>query len=133
MNHTNLLRQAMLRATSMGARLFLNNVGTGWTGNRIERLPGGQILIHDPRPLHSGLATGSHDLIGLAPVVIEPRHVGQTIAVFASVEGKTGKGRPTKQQRAWLQMVRDNGGYAGVARQPEHIAAILSGSTEYSK
>lgn len=133
MNHTNLLREAMLRATSMGARLFLNNVGTGWTGNRIERLPGGEILIHDPRPLHSGLATGSHDLIGFAPTVITPDMVGQTVAVFASVEGKTGKGRLTKDQRAWFKMVRDHGGYAGVARQPEDARAILLGSTNHSK
>jgi hypothetical protein len=56
----------------------------------------------------------SADLIGVAPVLILPEHVGTIIGVFASVECKASHGqvRIPQAQRNWQTLVRSLGGYA---------------------
>lgn len=124
-NPHDLHRRIMLAHGTGDERLFRNNVGVGWAG-RVVRVDGG-ILIADPRPLHAGLCEGSSDLIGWRTVEIRPEHVGHRIAVFAAIEAKTGSGRPSKLQRAFLDAVRNAGGLAGVARNVEDAADILRG------
>jgi len=104
-------------ATQAGGRLFRNNVGTGWTGRKITHVDKSTVLIEGKRPLHSGLATGSADLIGWTPRLIEPSDVGQTIAVFTSIEVKTGKTRVSASQRRWLDAVLRAGGIAEIYRE----------------
>lgn len=115
MNETNLTRQIMLALSPTGCRIFRNNVGTGWVGKN-QRLEDGSVLIKNPRPLHAGLAEGSSDLVGWTPVTITPDMVGQTVAVFTSLEVKTSNGRVRDKQRQWIDAVRSSGGIAGVVR-----------------
>tara|TARA_R100000458_G_C8131988_1_gene146641 strand:+ start:262 stop:615 length:354 start_codon:yes stop_codon:yes gene_type:complete len=93
-------------------RLFRNQVG---------QLP-------DPnsgRYVQFGLAKGSSDLIGFKTIEITPDMVGQKIAQFVSIEVKTAKGRPTPQQKNWLNCVASAGGISGIARSPEDAKKIL--------
>lgn len=125
MKEADFMRRCQKRATDLGSRLFRNNVGTGWQG-KTERRADGSMLIREPRPLHSGLAAGSSDLIGFVPVTITPDMVGQQIAVFASAEIKTAKGRATEEQKWWIDMVRGFGGIAGIVRTDEDLQELLT-------
>ena len=50
--------------------------------------------------------------------------VGQRLAVFAAVEVKD-RGRPTEQQAAFINLVQQAGGLAGVARSVPEALSIL--------
>lgn len=76
------------------------------------------------RLVRYGLCPGSSDLIGLRSVTITPDMVGQTIAQFVAIEVKD-RGRITEQQQAFIAMVQQAGGLAGVARSVEDARAIL--------
>lgn len=76
------------------------------------------------RLVRYGLCPGSSDLIGLRSVTITPDMVGQTLGVFVAIEVKD-QGRLTDQQRAFLTLVTQAGGLAGVARSPEDARTIL--------
>lgn len=130
MNETNLMHSIML--ANHGARLFRNNVGTGWVGNKIDRVskPGpvfvqpGDVIVRAARPLHAGLCKDSSDLIGFRPTVITPEMVGTKRAIFTAVEVKTPTGRPTTGQRNFITRVKEHGGLAGIARSVEDVLAI---------
>lgn len=106
---------------------FRVNVGQAWTGSRVDRLPGGRVLIHDARPFSTGLPAGFADTFGLTPVVITQDMVGQTIGVFHAIEYKQPKGKASTLQAAFLQAVRANGGRAGVAKSAAEAVAIALG------
>lgn len=108
---TGLQKRIMLALSSMGRRVWRNNVGTA--------------RGKDNRLIRFGLAPGSSDLIGFVPVEIRQEHLGQTIAVFLAVEVKTARGRPTPEQIAFLECVRRGGGIAGVARSVEDAQALI--------
>jgi hypothetical protein len=72
-----------------------------------------------------GLCKGSSDLIGLRTITIGPEHLGQRLAVFAAIEVKSDRGRPTPEQTAFLELVQQMGGLAGVARSVSDAAGIL--------
>jgi hypothetical protein len=98
--------------TDPKVRLFRNQVG---------QLP-------DPRtgrPVQFGLAKGSADLVGFKTITITPEMVGDTLAVFTSIEVKTPNGRLTTPQRNWLHVVKTAGAIAGVARSPEDAIRLL--------
>ena len=76
------------------------------------------------RLVRYGLCPGSSDLIGLRQVTITPDMVGQTIAQFVAIEVKD-RGRLTEQQQAFITMVQQAGGLAGVARSVEDARRIL--------
>ena len=125
-------QQIRLALGSGPARLFRNNVGTGWAGGvtKIQRrgmvaVEPGDVIVRQGRPVTFGLCKGSSDLIGLRTITIGPEHVGQTMAVFAAVEVKSATGRPTPDQRAFIDTVQSMGGLAGTARSVEDAAAIL--------
>lgn len=92
-------------------RLFRNNAGV--------------LRDQHGRPVRFGLHPGSADLIGYRRLLIQPEHVGTHLAVFASIEVKTAKGRLTEQQRHWAEVVCAAGGLAGVARSPDEAAELL--------
>jgi hypothetical protein len=92
------------------ARLWRNNVGA----LRDQR---GQLVRY-------GLCPGSSDLIGYRSIVITPEMVGQRIAVFAAVEVKD-QGAPTEQQQAFIRLIDQAGGLAGVARSVPDALSIL--------
>ena len=76
------------------------------------------------RLVRYGLCPGSSDLIGLRTITITPDMVGQTIAQFVAIEVKD-RGRLTEQQQAFITMVQQAGGLAGVARSVEDARRIL--------
>lgn len=124
---TNLLKLIQLAAAKVSARLFRNNVAQAWVGNA-KRVSPNSVLIVDARPLHAGLCVGSSDLIGWTEVKITPEMVGKKIAVFTAIEGKTGRLRPTQEQANFITQVRNAGGFAGVARDPNDITTIITQS-----
>ena len=94
---------------------------------RLWRNNTGRIVGKDGRMVTFGLCPGSADLIGYRTIVITPDMVGQTVAVFAAVEVKAQRGRPTTEQAAFLDHVTAAGGLAGIARSVEDAEAILGG------
>lgn len=129
MSEADLMRLLQIRASEMGARLFRQNTGTAWVGNRIERGPRNvrlgnhDVVIRNARPFHAGFK-GMADLGGWVPVEISPAMVGETIAVYSQVEVKM-NGRPTREQMAWIDAVIRAGGRAGVARSEHDLSSIL--------
>lgn len=97
-----------------------------WVGKRIAGGPGKRVVLENPRILHAGLATGSADLIGWVPTVITPEMVGETVAVFTSIEVKTGKVAETKDQERWRESVTAAGGIAEVVRDEAELVRALS-------
>lgn len=120
-------RRCMKLATTLGSRLFRNNVAQAWVANKVIDLPGGDKRLVNPRPLHAGLMPGSGDLIGWTPVKITPEMVGQTVAIFTSVETKSMTGRARKGQPEWASAILEVGGYAGFARTEDDLRDILCG------
>lgn len=118
------IQNAIRNALAGRCLLFRCNVGQAWTGDA-KRLPGGDLLLKNPRPFSTGLPPGFSDLFGLVPVVITPDMVGQKVAVFTALEVKTPKGRPTDKQAAFIQAVNDNGGRAGVVRSAEDAVRVV--------
>lgn len=107
-------QQRIRLALSRGAtRLWRNNTGALRDAN-------GQLI-------RFGLCPGSADLIGYTTVEVTPDMVGQRIAVFTAVEVKTPTGRPTPEQTAFLDHVRQAGGRAGIARSIDDAMRITAG------
>lgn len=133
-----LMKELQIAASSMGARLFRQQVGQGWIGKakRITRVQwiqvqAGDVVIPAARPFHAGI-TGMSDLGGWVPVTITPEMVGSTVAIYAQVEVKDGA-RVTEEQQKWIDAVDRAGGLAGVARNMSDLKRILtakSGSKE---
>lgn len=133
----NRIRLACSRGTT---RLFRNSVGQGWVGkwhkaNQVETvtLYPGDVVIRKARVLHAGLTEGSGDLVGWDSREIKPEHVGQTWAVFVSLEAKEGTGRLAPAQRGWMAAVRDAGGIAEEVRSVEDAVRAVDRSSEMSR
>ena len=92
-------------------RLWRNNVGA----LRDER---GRLITY-------GLCKGSSDLIGLRQLRIEEQHLGLELGVFCALEIKAAGGRLTAEQLQFLEVIRNRGGLAGVARSVEEARQIL--------
>lgn len=124
---------SQLAASRLGARLWRVSVGLFWSGDatkfdrekEITVYPG-DVLIRKARPVHSGVE-GMPDGIGFVPVIVTPEMVGTKLAVFLAVEDKTGSGRASKEQAAFIRMVRLFGGRAGLSRSDDDVAAIIRG------
>lgn len=70
---------------------------------------------------------GASDLIGYKPVKITPDMVGQTVAVFMSIETKREDGGVKSQEQiAWVEEVNKNGGIAGFASSVDDFLELLS-------
>lgn len=111
MSESVILRQILIRASQLGARLFRNQVGV--------------YKLHDGRWLTSGLCVSSSDLIGWTPIVITPEMIGRTLAVFTAVEGKRPKKNATDKQADFISAVVAAGGIAGVARSVEDVEYLI--------
>lgn len=111
MSETDLVRAILLKLSRDHVRLFRNNVGV------LQDIKGNYIRY--------GLAQGSSDLIGFRRIVVEPEMVGNRLAVFVAIECKSESGRLTAEQQAFLALVNQAGGIAGVARSIEEAEMIL--------
>lgn len=119
------IQKSIMLAVSKYSRMFRNNVGTGWVGQVSATKDGGK-YIKDARPLKAGLCTGSSDLIGWTTKTITPEMVGKKVAIFTAIEVKTSKGKPTDEQKNFIQQVRNNGGIAGIARSESEAVEIVT-------
>jgi hypothetical protein len=96
---------AMVR---QGAKLWRNNTGQAWQGERSYF--GAEMILKHARPVRFGLCEGSSDLIGYLPITITPDMVGQRVAVFLAAEAKSLTSRPTPLQSAYIEAVKRDGG-----------------------
>jgi hypothetical protein len=103
------------------------NVGTGWTGDKVVRIPGTRnVVIENARPFSTGLPEGFADTFGVVAVTITPDMVGQTIGQAFFVEYKADtKLKPI--QAAFLAAMQRLGARAGVARSAAEAVAIAKG------
>ena len=97
--------------------LFRLNVGTAWSGSRIQKNSDGSITIFDPRPFNAGIPPGFSDLFGVLPG-------GR--ALF--VEVKSLKGKPSDAQTNFLNTVSMRGACACIARSIEDVIKIINSS-----
>lgn len=130
-NPTQQVKEYLLAASRLGARLWRRNVGQGWIGNakkytarEVVTVNPGDVLIRAARPFHNG-EPGQYDTWGFVRVVITPDMVGTTIAQHVEIEAKQGSGRESPEQIAWGEFVRASGGRAGVARSIAEVEALL--------
>ena len=107
---TPILRAIMLRLSSLGVRIFRNNVG---------------VADHKGIKVVYGLAPGSSDLIGWHSVTVTPDMVGRKLARFVAVEVKATGGRLSQEQRRFIEAVRSAGGIAFVAYCEDEAAAMF--------
>lgn len=134
MKESSLLKDILLESSRLGNRLFRNNVAMAWVGKVVRpsksmsiRLEVGDIVIRKARPLHAGLCEGSSDLIGWTTIQITPDMVGQKVAVFTGVEGKSDKGKASEEQLKFRSVVNKNGGIAVIAKTVEDYVRAISG------
>ncbi len=108
--------------TERGNRIFRQNTGFGWVGNRFFKPPmetsvrvtPSDVIVKNARPLHAGLCKGSSDLIGWTRVLITPDMVGKHIAVFTGIECKTPGYKPTEDQIRFKDAINKAGGIGKV-------------------
>ena len=124
------LQTAIRNAMAGECLLFRANVGSAWAGSRVDRLPGGRVLIHDARPFSTGLPPGFADTFGLVRVVITPDMVGRELGQFLAGEIKTPTGRVSDKQAAFLKAIQSNGGRAGVWRSVDDALRMVRGSID---
>ena len=114
MSEGSLLKQIQVALSNAGARLFRNNVG------RYKNSSGHWIQY--------GLAVGSSDLVGWRSIKVTQEMVGQTVAIFAACEVKTKAGRLTQDQNNFLEVVKQSGGIACVARSVDEAIEGICGT-----
>ena len=107
-----------LAVGSGDVRLFRNNTGA--------------LLDMQGRLVKFGLCKGSSDLIGFRSITITPDMVGQKIAVFSAIEVKD-KGKATVEQKNFINIINNAGGYAGVAKNVNDAKKILYMDKKYCK
>ena len=125
MKEGSVIDNILLGISKLKCRLFRNNTGMGWSGELIRKKEG-NVHLANARPLHAGLFKGSSDLIGWTVVTVTPEMVGRKVAVFTSLEVKTGTLKATKEQSNWIQKVRESGGIAGVVKTADEATELLN-------
>lgn len=110
---TVIVNEIMLVTSKKGVRLFKN-------------IRGMFLTLDGKRKVRAGLqAPGASDLVGFKPVIITSEMIGRTFAVLTVFEVKTENGRPSPEQKDFVDFVRQSGGYAGVVRSAEEANKIL--------
>lgn len=97
----------------------------------IHKLNGGGWKVDKGAPMHFGLFKGSSDMIGFKPTVITPDMVGQTVAIFQSIEVKTKNDRLSKEQKAWNRSVENQGGIVEVWQESKDGKTINKHAKKY--
>lgn len=115
MTHAELLAAIQLAYSKGNTRLFRMQAGVAWQGNVLEHTQS-RLVLANPRAVRLG-PEGISDLIGWTG----------PMAQFVATECKTGTGRPTKEQNAFIRLVIASGGRAGIARSLDDAHQILTG------
>lgn len=96
-----------------GIITWRNNIG-------VTKFPDGSVVRY-------GLCNpGGSDLIGILPITITPDMVGQQIGAFLAVEIKRPGKKPTDDQRNFMNAVKGQKGYAGVATSVEEALSLIN-------
>lgn len=98
--------------TSQLIRLAISKIG----GRVFRNHRGKHLTLDGKRMVTTGLFPGASDLIGWQTITITPAMVGKKVAIFQSIEVKSGDGAASNDQKQWLEIVEDAGGIAGVSR-----------------
>lgn len=133
MTEQQIMKRMMIALSSAGARVFRNTVGMAYQGKAIRftqpttvRVEPGDIVIRQARTVHAGLMTGSSDLVGWHSRLIDEYDIGKRIAVFLGCEVKSEDGALEPEQRQFLEVVRDSGGIAILARSNDEAISLLN-------
>lgn len=121
--------------TSPFARVYRNNVGSGWQGpgftlkpGQVYKAEGGERVIKHPSFIEFGLVKGSGDGIGYDSVQVTDewfaKNKGKWIAIFLSLETKA-NGKASKEQIQWFNEIREAGGIALIVNDPDQISLEL--------
>jgi hypothetical protein len=132
-NGTTLIQHILLNVSHGLVRLWRQNAGTAWAGkakkyaklDHVTVYPG-DVVVRQGQPVQLG-EEGIADLVGYSIVTITPEMVGQRVAIFSAVEVKGEGDTPKATQLAYIERIRQHGGRAGVAYQPEDAAFITAG------
>ena len=116
---------SQVELSKQGYRLFRNNTGVGFQANDREWIKetktvtvhSGDVVLRRARRINFGLFIGSGDLIGFKPTLITADMVGQTLAVFATVEQKVKGRKRTKEQVEWDAGISSQGGISLLLRE----------------
>jgi hypothetical protein len=92
---------------------------------RLWRNNTGALVDQQGRFVRFGRCKGSSDLSGLRSFEITPELVGQRIAQFVVLEVNTPQGVLSQEQRAFLRLVTQLGGLAGVCRSADEAERSL--------
>ena len=111
---TRIQRNIMIAISQAGHTVWRNETGSFWTGKVIHK-DSRTVTLANASMIPCGLCRGSSDLIGLT-----------SQGIFFAIEVKTPKGRTSKEQDAFINRVREQGGIAGVARCPQDALDLLS-------
>ena len=118
---TNISTRIQLNVTD-NVTLFRNNVGQANVGTE-----------EYPRIIRYGVCNpGGSDLLGFTETVITPEMMGKKVAIFTAIEVKTAKGKPSKAQQNFINIVAAAGGIAGVARSPEDANELIAPASSSS-
>ena len=109
MSEADLYDKIRLAASSLGCRLFRNNVGVFRTADKGQRF------------IRVGLCAGSSDLVGWRMISVG----GMTVAQFVALEVKLPGIKPSKHQEAFLHTVADQGGLSGVVTSVREALDLL--------
>lgn len=113
-----------LKCSTKTVKLWRNDNGLAYQGKTITR-SGTTAVISNCAAFKYGLGVGTPDLIGCKSVIVTPDMVGKKVAVFVGIEVKTDKGRLSWEQKNFLEMLKEQGGIAGVARSVEEAREII--------
>ena len=123
MSESDLLAQIILAHSRGPVRLWRQNSGRGWAG-KIVHQDAHKLILSPYYAIKLG-PPGMSDLGGLVSVEVTESMIGQRVALYVGIEGKTPTGRMRAEQRSFIEMVREKGGRAGVARSVEEARLIL--------
>lgn len=111
-----IMKDIMLEAPTVGARLFRNNNGT------LQDRFGNYVTY--------GMGKGTSDLIGLVPIVVTQEMVGKTVGIFLAVEAKDPKGHTKKallkMQKDFLTAINFLGGIGFIANSVDEFLEKLN-------
>ncbi len=102
--------------------VFSNDNGKAYVGGKefVAKAAGpvyvkkGQRVVIGCSPIKYGLYPGSGDKVGWTETVVTQEMIGQTVAIFTSIEIKTENDKLSKKQRTWNRVVRTAGGIVEV-------------------
>lgn len=114
-NEKTILNKLQTFASSLGHRLWRNNVGMAWAG-KTTRLKNGDVIVHQARAIQYGICVGSGDLLGGTQIIITPDMVGRKVFVVTNYEVKTKNTKTSKEQLAFHNMVKALGGISIIDR-----------------